>query len=662
MGRLFKPYHKLIGTSQAIGRKLLKQNLLVLAICLASVSSLATAYAAISTNLYVSGQAMVKGNQPISITTVKPASPQPKPNCGMSTYPPTWTSTSFSVDGSLPALDCTVAFKITAKNETSDKVYIKEIVEDSFNNPVNMEYDFSIAPGSQGAVVAAQGKLDFEVTFRYKNNVTTLPALTSLVASFHLVFEKVTPPVLAVKEDARNFEIFRGNTATPPSDLYDRVAAIDDMGGDLTANIVQTCTNSASQSVTCPTTWMDLDRGDYKITYNITNSLGLSATPVSFSVKLWDFIKLAEGNLHVLALSSTGDVWAWGSGGNGALGLGNTSSKSAPTHITELSDIIDIDADNQTSFAVDSSGNLYSWGRGSSYRLGTNSTSDQTLPIEISPPPGKKYVAVSATDANGLALTDTGEVYSWGDCYYGSCGAGNNSRRQVPTKVDGLPSITKISAGRANGAAIDSTGKLWTWGGNNQGQLGVGGSGSVGTSYGTTTGNSSGNSPQTWNNFTDVKEICYGHAHAIAIKKDGSVWSWGHGSYGRIGNGSQSTNQYTPLQLTSISGGRSCYVSELHSQVVTDTNTLYSWGRNASYEIGSPKGASTSINSPLQILVGDVIAQSTIGTVSSHALLTGYRWVGGWGANGSGQIGDGTTTARPTWVAWNFAVPAAMEW
>jgi alpha-tubulin suppressor-like RCC1 family protein len=659
MGRLFKPYHKLIGTSQAIGRKLLRRNLIVLAICLVSVSSLATAYAAMSTTLSIKGQAKVVGEQPIRIAAVESVNPQP--SCGMSTYPPTWSSTSFNVDGSLPDLDCTVMFEVVVKNETDNTVYIKEIVEDSFNNSTNMEYEFFITPNTLDAVVTPQSQRYIGVKFRYKDSVVNLPAMTSFVASFHLVFEKVTPPVLAVKGDARGFEIFRGNTTTPPSNLYDRVAAIDDIDGNLTANIVKTCADSI-QNIPCPTTWAELNRGDYSVTYKVTNSLGFSATPVSFSIKLWDFVKIAEGDRHVLALSSHGQVWAWGSGSNGALGLGNNTSQTSPTQITDLGDIVDIAASDQTSFAVDSSGNLYSWGRGSSYRLGTNSTSDQSAPIEISPPPGKKYVAVSSQDANGLALTDTGEVYSWGDCYYGSCGAGNNTTRRIPTQVSGLSNIVKISAGHANGGAVDRRGKLWTWGSNYYGQLGVGNSGTVNTPYGNTTSSSNGNVPQPWNDFTNVRDICYGWAHAIVLKDDGSVWVWGNGSYGRIGNGSQSTNQYTPFQLGNVSDGRSCYANEHHSQVVTNSSTLYAWGRNNNYEIGSATGASTSINSPLQILVGDIIVQSTIGVSSSHAIIDGNILIRGWGANGSGQIGDGSTTARPTWVVWNFTGPMIKEW
>jgi alpha-tubulin suppressor-like RCC1 family protein len=662
MKRLFKPFHKRIGATPAQGRKLFKQNLLILAICAVAVSSLATAYAILNTTLFVNGEVTIQEGQLVRIATVAPE--EPSTSCGYANYPPTWTSTSFNVDGMLPELDCVLVFDITVKNETDDIIYIEQIVEDSFNNAANIEYSFSITPSTPGSVVPAQNKLDFNIKFRYKSGVANLPAMTSFVASFNLVFEKVTPPILAVTNDRRNFEVYRGNTATPPTSLYNRVAAVDEMDGNITSQIVKTCVSSDNQAVTCPTAWADLTRGDYTITFNVTNSLGLSAVPIKFNVNLWDFIKIAEGNLHVLALGSNGKVWAWGSGGSGALGLGNTNNQSSPVQITSLSSIIDIAADDQTSFAVSSSGSLYAWGQGGSYRLGTNSASNQTSPVQITPPAGKKYVAVSSIAANGLALTNTGEVYSWGQCYYGACGQAGGGTRQVPTLVSGLSNIVKISAGHSNGGAIDSSGNLWMWGSNYYGQLGVGDNGAVtGNSHGSITGGTNGNAPQMWNDFTNVKTFCYGHAHAIAIKNDGSVWVWGYGSNGRIGNGSAATNQFTPLELTSISGsGRTCYANEYHSQVVTESNVLYAWGRNTNYEIGHISG-DVAVNSPYLVAVGSIIAQSSIGTTSSHAIITDNITVRGWGANGSGQIGNGSSTNPiPTWVVWNFTVPAIVQW
>jgi alpha-tubulin suppressor-like RCC1 family protein len=432
---------------------------------------------------------------------------------------------------------------------------------------------------------------------------------------------------------------------------------LDDIDGNITAQIQKTCRNSAQQIVTCPTAWINLARDDYTITFSVTNSLGLSATPVTFYAKVWDIMKIAEGYSHTLALSSNGYVWAWGSGASGALGNGSTSNQLSPVQISSLSGIIDIAADDATSFAVGSNGNLYAWGDAYGNRLGIGSTTDKNTPFTIAPPAGKKYVAVSAMEENGLALTNTGEGYSWGACYYGSCGAGNSTARTVPTRIN-LSNIVKISAGRANGGAIDSSGNLYIWGSNYYGQLGVGASGAVsGNSHGSITGGSSGNAPQMWNDFTDVKDVCYGWAHAIVVKNNGEVWVWGNNNaYGRVGNGSTS-NQYTPKQLSSISGAQSCYANENHSLVVTSSGALYIWGENSYGEVGN--GATTSVTSPFQV-VSSTVLRGTIGIDSAHTISTDSA-IYGWGRNDAGQVGNGVTTTGPG-APWNFTIPAMVEW
>jgi alpha-tubulin suppressor-like RCC1 family protein len=201
---------------------------------------------------------------------------------------------------------------------------------------------------------------------------------------------------------------------------------------------------------------------------------------------------------------------------------------------------------------------------------------------------------------------------------------------------------------------------LWIWGSNFYGQLGVGSSGSVsGNSHGSITGGSSGNVPQMWNNFTNAKDICYGWAHAVAIKNDGSVWVWGNNSKGRIGNGSTSTNQYTPLQ-PGISGGRSCYANEEHSQVVTNGNALYSWGDNDYGEIGNK--VTTDVASPSQFTQVSDIDSSSIGRDSAHVIRNGIT-VYGWGRNNNGgSVGNGSTTNTTAAHAWDFTVPSMREW
>jgi alpha-tubulin suppressor-like RCC1 family protein len=652
----FKPFHKRIGTTPALGRKLLKQNLLILAICVVVVSGLATAYAALSATLLVDGQATIRESQPVRIATVAPTDPQP--SCGVSTYPPTWDSTSFNVDGMLPALDCTIAFNITVKNETDDVVFIKQIVEDSFHDSAYMEYSSSITPSSPSAVVSPQGKLDFTIKFRYRESTASLPSLTSFVASFHLVFEIVTAPILAIRGDARNFEFFRGNTATPPSNLYGRVVAVDDMDGNITANIQRTCSNASGQVVTCPTTWADRARGDYDITFNVTNSLGLAAVPVALHVKLWDFTKLDSGTYHTVALTSNGKFYTWGYNAGYRQGLNDTTRRTSPVlhPLSNSAYIVDVAACDHTGHAVDSNGNLWSWGSSTThYTLGTGNNDDQRVPINIGHPSGENYVKVACRYSTGLALTDAGNVYSWGESTYGANGLGNVSNVRIPTKVTGLTNIVGISMGEYNGLAVGSNGVVYNWGSNYYGQLGAGDSGSI-SSKGIT---NYYNLPSNYSGVTNVKMACMGQRHAVVVLNNGQVVTWGNNSDGRVGNGTSSTNAYSPY-TTNITGGATCAVNEDTSSVITTGGTGYFFGDNGYGKAGTGSTSPSSVTTPTAISKTG-LTYSANQLNSSHVLADGIiTWA--FGYNNNGELGIGTTSNTSTITAWDFTAPAVREW
>ncbi|MDR1196950.1 MAG: hypothetical protein LBL08_01590 [Candidatus Nomurabacteria bacterium] len=654
-------FHNRTGTAPTMVQKLWRQNLLILAACLLAVCSLGTAYAILGTTLDIDGQATVKYGEPLRVAGVHPE--QPPSSCGMSSYPPTWDNTSFNVDGSLPALNCVVVFNITVKNETDDVMFIKQIVEKSFNNSANMEYGFSITPSTSSSVVPSQGQLDFNIKFRYKSSIAALPSLTSFVASFSLVFEKVTPPVLTVTNAYRNFEVYRGNIATPPSSLYGRVAAVDDMDGVITSQIVRTCTNSASQTVTCPTTWYGQVRDNYKITFNVTNSLGLSAVPVSFAVKTWDFVELEGGENHSFALSSDGRVWAWGDGGNGRLGLGSTSDQTTPVYHSNLAGstnvntpvrrIVSIAANRGTSYAVDDSGRLWTWGDKSYNALGDggSTTGNVTAPMQITLPNNAKAVEVDGNNHTGIVRTDTGDIYVWGYNTDGSAGTGNTTTITTPIKLTTMTvPVKKVAMGEKNGAAIDTSGNLWTWGSGTYGKLGSSGSGD-------------GNLPSKYSGLTNVKDIKIGDDHMLALMENGDVYVWGDNYYGRLCSSSSSIT--SPYKIP-VSNVVDIAVFTNSSHMVTANGKAYSCGGNTYGEIqvgytGSPSG-STGVTTPtVNYQFASGITTISANTDTSHILISNMTAYG-YGHNNHGQIGNSTTTNSATGVIWNFTVPAIYEW
>jgi alpha-tubulin suppressor-like RCC1 family protein len=646
-----------------------RQNVMIFVAMAAVISMMGAAYALLNTTLNIDGQAKIKRSELIRIASVRV--PEPAPSCGVSPYSPTWENTSFQVDGMLPNLNCMLVFNITVKNETSDTIYIKQIVEDSFSGAANMEYAFSLTPSSSDAVIAAQGEKQFTLTFRYKPSVSSLPAVTSFVAGFHLVFDIVTPPILASYSDSRNFEIFRGVTSFTPANMNSRIAAVDEIDGVITSQITTSCTTAGGSAVTCPTTWSGLPHGDYNITYNVTNSLGLSAVPITFAVKLWDFVKIDEGTSHAMALTSHGLVWTWGYGATGRLGMGNTSNQTSPVFHTALSGstgpfvaparrFIDISANNASSFAITDSGTLWTWGSRAGYALGDSSTSGSVnTATQISLPNGVKAVQLDGYYNTGTVLTDSGDVYVWGIGIYAT-----------PTKFS-IPKMKYVAMGRYNGAYIDLDGKLWLSGDNNNGQLGVGFAGAGTTASGMSVASTS-NVTNTYNGLTGVRKVQIAEDHMIALMENGEVYIWGRAYYGRLcngGTGTGTTNAYTPFKVP-VPGNSPVVDSAIFmnsSHMVTADGKAYSCGGNTYGEIQLGSTSPAAVLNPTvnyQVNSGDIygITGITAGSETSHVIANNGLAVYGYGYSVRGEVGSGATNNSPTGRLWNLSINSIREW
>jgi alpha-tubulin suppressor-like RCC1 family protein len=646
-------------------RKWLRQNVVIFAIMTAVLAGMSVAYAAMSSTLQLKGQAMVKQTAAVRISNVQPVSPSA--SCGLANYPPTWSDNRFQVDGLLPNLNCTLKFNITVTNDSNELLYVSKITEDAFNNSAAMRYNFSIVPSTEQAVVMAHQSLTFTLEFSYRPEQTTLPSQTDFTAAFSMIFAKNTPPVLAARNSSRNFEIFRGNTNVTPASLTARLAALDDLDGDITAQITRTCA-TGGQAVACPNAWANWARGSYAITYNVTNSLGLSAPPITMNVNLWDFVKVEGGEDHTMALSSHGMVWIWGAGGSGRIGAGAgiTTNQLWPAYRSNLTGsnlnspvrrMVDIAANYTSSYAVDEDGSLWVWGSGSNYALGNGSTSAVYVPTKVTLPNGAKAVQVSGFRYTGMVRTTSGEVYAWGDRSNGA--NASSSTLQTPTKITTLPAVKYISVGYHSGAAIDMNGELWTWGRNNHGQLGAGFTGS-GTAPNGVRVASSNNLPSKYSGFKDVKKVVVAESHVVLLLENGDAYIWGNNYYGRLCNGTSSTNSYSPFVAFYDVADIAVHTNSSH--FLTSDGQALSCGGNSYGEIQTGSISPTAVTSPSANYQFDSdITDITANTSTSHILLNNIE-VWGYGNSEAGQVGYGSTANSPSGRRWDFSVPPIVEW
>ncbi|WP_103560901.1 RCC1 domain-containing protein [Actinomadura rubteroloni] len=142
--------------------------------------------------------------------------------------------------------------------------------------------------------------------------------------------------------------------------------------------------------------------------------------------------------------------------------------------------------------------------------------------------------------------------------------------------------------------------------------------------------------------------LAVGSSHAISVRNDGSVWAWGLNSSGQLGNGT-TVNSTSGVQVSGLSGvvraPGAVAAGQNHSLAVRADGTVWAWGANGSGQLGNGSTANSSV--PVQVSGLTGVKAVAAGLSFSLALKSdGTVWA--WGANASGQLGNGSTTGSST--------------
>jgi alpha-tubulin suppressor-like RCC1 family protein len=227
-------------------------------------------------------------------------------------------------------------------------------------------------------------------------------------------------------------------------------------------------------------------------------------------------------------------------------------------------------------------------------------------------------------------------LIAWGYNANGELGNGTTTDSDVPVKVK-LPkgtTVTAASSGEDHSLALSSTGSVLAWGYNGDGQLGNG-----------TTTDRHVPVKVKLPKGTKVTAISAGCEHSLALTSTGSVLAWGYNAFGQLGNGTTGGTSDVPVKVklpkgtkvTAISGGCD------HSLALTSTGSVLAWGYNGSGELGN--GTTTDSDVPVKVKLPKgtkVTAISGGGSLGLALASSGAVWA--WGYNGNGQLGNGTTT------------------
>jgi alpha-tubulin suppressor-like RCC1 family protein len=301
------------------------------------------------------------------------------------------------------------------------------------------------------------------------------------------------------------------------------------------------------------------------------------------------------GCFHTLALTSTGQVLAWGSNASGELGDGTTQFRATPVkvHIPAGTTIKAIRAGCFHSMALTSTGQVLAWGLNTDGQLGNGTTTDSHTPVPVSLPAGTKVKAITAGEAHSMALTSTGQVLAWGFNAVGQLGNATTTDSDSPVPV-ALPTGTKvagIAAGGLHSLALTSTGQVLAWGFGLQGELGNG------------TDNNNSDTPVmvTLPPGTTVRQLSAGCEHSLAVTSTGQVLAWGFNGDGELGNGTTGDDSDVPVMASLPQGITATEVSAgcNHSLALTSDGRVLAWGRNDDGELGN--ASTTSSDVPVQV-------------------------------------------------------------
>lgn len=137
--------------------------------------------------------------------------------------------------------------------------------------------------------------------------------------------------------------------------------------------------------------------------------------------------------------------------------------------------------------------------------------------------------------------------------------------------------------------------------------------------------------------------IAAGGNHSIALRRDGTVWTWGANGFGQLGDFATTAGIATPIQVDGIAGVKAIAGGGSHSCALAEDGTVWTWGDNRSGQLGT--GDRTSRKTPLRVNGLDP-AKAIDGGWAYTIVLQEDGTVWTWGSNGDGQLGDGAESSR----------------
>jgi alpha-tubulin suppressor-like RCC1 family protein len=315
--------------------------------------------------------------------------------------------------------------------------------------------------------------------------------------------------------------------------------------------------------------------------------------------------RIADSDASAYVLHADGTVAASGFNLDGELGNGGNTGSYVPVSVTGLTGITAIGAGYRSGYAVRADGTVASWGKNGEGELGDGLATSSNVPVTVTGI--TTAVAVSGGNVNGYALLADGTVRAWGDSPAGQLGNGSLLRSSVPVTVSTLTSVltgvTAIAAGGNSAYALRSDGTVWAWGEGGHGELGNNSNANSSTAVQVT-------------GLTGVVAIAGGGDAGYALLSNGTVVSWGNGGNGRLGNNAL-TDSLVPVAVSGLTGVTAVSASGAIAYALTSDGHVHTWGFGARSALGN--GSTSDSKTPVTVSNLTAVTGLGAGATSSSA-------------------------------------------
>lgn len=354
--------------------------------------------------------------------------------------------------------------------------------------------------------------------------------------------------------------------------------------------------------------------------------------------------QVSAGVSHTCALNTRGRAYCWGRDTNGQLGDGpETTNRLVPTPVASGLAFWSISAGAQHTCGLAADQRVYCWGMGVDGQLGTDRTVDSRVPAAVAVAGNPPFVHVEAGGLHTCALTAKGETWCWGRNMAGQLGApAPLTHAPAPRRVENAPAFVTLTAGDNHTCGLTAAGEAHCWGYNVLGQLGDG-------------------TQLSRSSLARVPGIAFqviegGAAFTCGQAVSGYTYCWGSDNFEQLGNADGGSDcdiqgfrhrcSTTPTAVQPRTAYGVLGLGERHAcGLAPGGGSAWCWGANGSGQLGS--GTTNPSWTPVAVQDQQTYVDISAGQFHTCA-INRADVVQCWGGNDVGQLGDGTTARRLT--------------